>query len=172
MCLNPISASLGKCCSLFCTWLAGMLSATGARRHPQTRGRAAGEAFASAAAAELRCAGLLGQWGCTGCSAVTREGLWVLCPGRHPLQPQVALLQCCSGSSAACCFLAAEGYRNGRVDFCCVQFSPWLKSVVEVLVMPKAIKLGCFSPSGFVYTVGSPWVWSTPDVQHGKQRCM
>lgn len=67
---------------------------------------------------------------------------------------------------------SSEHYRNGPVDFYYAHGSPWLKSVGDVLIVPKAIKAGCLHPSGFAHTVGSLWVGSPPYVQHGKQRCM
>ena len=87
----------------------------------------------------------------------------MLCPGRSPLWPQLAcaLLACCFRSSAACCFSATEDYRSSHLDVYYIQYSPRLKSVVEVPIMPKTIRLGHLSPSGFAQTVGSPYrAWS------------
>jgi len=103
-----------------------------------------------------------------------RGRVWVLCLGRSPLWPQLAwaLLACCFRSSAACCFSTTEDYRSSHLDVYCVQYSPRLKSVVEVPIMPKPIKFGHLSRSGFAQTVGSPWVWSTSYLLCGKQRCV
>lgn len=51
---------------------------------------------------------------------------------------------------------SSEDYRNGPVDFYNSQGSLWLKSVGEVLIMPKAIRVVCLTP------LVLPTLWEAP----------
>lgn len=81
--INLISANLGKCFSLFCSCLAGVLSARGARRHPETSQscRVLCQCYISQTVLVLLC------WAGEAAQAVPRTGVWMLCPCRCPLQP-------------------------------------------------------------------------------------